>query len=67
MEKIIGHMTFVSLIRRELLSILSAVYQFAQLPPGRHRIHENVRKELQQWCALAPLAWVNLRKQYHSR
>ena len=62
LERLIGHMTFVSLCRRESLSVLGDCYTFIK----RNYTHstnlwKSVRKELWQWDGLAPLIRVNMK------
>ena len=62
LERLIGHMTFVSLCRRESLSVLGDCYTFIQ----RNYTHsanlwKSVRRELWQWDGIAPLIRVNMK------
>ena len=61
LEKIVGHANFLSLGRREALSIFGETYTFIQ----RHyhhssRIWRSVRKELSIFIGIAPLIWRDL-------
>ena len=60
LERLVGHMTFISLARRESLSVLGSIYKFI----GKHYSHERevglprqVRWELSAWDGLLPLIY----------
>ena len=60
MERLLGHMCFVSSIRRESLSVLDSCYKF--VVKTRHvkremQIWDSVANELRPWDGLAPLLW----------
>ena len=56
LERLVGHMTFASLGKREMLSILGETYTFIHKFQGQTvPIWKSVRKELQTWEALSPL------------
>ena len=62
LERLIGHMTFVSLCRREALAVLGEVYTFIR----RHYLEcvpiwKTVRKELMKFDGLCPLIFNNMR------
>ena len=62
LERLIGHMTFVSLWRREALAVLGEVYTFIR----RHYLEcvpiwKTVRKELMKFDGLCPLIFNNMR------
>ena len=62
LERLIGHMTFVSLCRRESLSVLGDCYTFIKRNFTRStNLWKSVRKELWQWDGLAPLIRVNMK------
>jgi hypothetical protein len=72
-EILVGHLTFSMLLRREALSVFSAVYRYIQ----RHRrppltnaqnafLQQQVRFELLQASALLPLLHINLRAPWDS-
>ena len=61
LERLVGHITFVSLGKREMLSIFGECYTFMQ----RHYqdmapVWKSVRRELETWCHLSPLIVQNL-------
>ncbi|OLQ10494.1 hypothetical protein AK812_SmicGene5815 [Symbiodinium microadriaticum] len=61
LERLVGHMTFVSLCRREALSALGDIYTFIR----RHYstvvpLWKSVRRELSCWDGVSPLIFVNL-------
>ena len=56
LERLVGHMTFASLGKREMLSILGETYTFIRKFHGQAvPIWKSVRKELQTWEFLSPL------------
>eukprot|EP00434_Breviolum_minutum_P035087 symbB.v1.2.031057.t1/scaffold3565.1/size54034/3 len=56
LERLVGHMTFASLGKREMLSILGETYTFIRKFHGQTvPIWKSVRKELQTWEFLSPL------------
>ena len=62
LEQLLGHMTFISLGRRETLSIFGEIYTFIR----RHYrqvvpLWKSVRRELEVWDGLSPLILQNLR------
>ena len=60
MERLLGHMCFVSLIRRESLSVLDSCYKFVVKTRHVKRempIWDSVANELRLWDGLAPLLW----------
>ena len=68
MEVIIGHLSFCFLLRREFLSILSAVYGFARKATGmRMTLWSAVRRELRWAVAVLPLAYRKLDARWHGR
>ena len=65
LEKIIGHVTFALLIRRELLSILSSVYAFIVKNYDKPTwLWASVKRELAMIVALLPLASADCRQQW---
>eukprot|EP00438_Fugacium_kawagutii_P025616 Skav209719 [mRNA] locus=scaffold528:209114:215555:- [translate_table: standard] len=61
LERLIGHITFVSLCKREALSVLGESYTFfrrhyTQVVP----LWKSVRKELMNWDGIAPLIFCRL-------
>ena len=61
LERLVGHMTFVSLCRREAISALGDIYTFIR----RHYstvvpLWKSVRRELSCWDGVSPLIFVNL-------
>ena len=64
-ERLLGHLSFISLIRRESLSIFSRIYRFVRGPPRVAVMPPGVRRELLLWDALAPLLFQNLRAAWH--
>ena len=62
LERLIGHMTFVSLCRRESLAALGHCYTFIRrFYSQRTTLWKSVRRELQQWDGLAPLVLVDMK------
>ena len=62
MQRLMGHLVFVSLVKRESLSVFSSVYSFIQ--KNLHRSVElwaSVRRELELWDYHSPLLWKDLR------
>ena len=58
---IIGHFTWAGLIRREVLSLLNASYQFAErVGPRQARLWRSVRRELWHARCILPLLSVDL-------
>ena len=58
MERLLGHLCFVSLVRREVLSIFMwsyALTQAAKQARGPVKLWSSVRQELALWDGLAPL------------
>eukprot|EP00929_Paragymnodinium_shiwhaense_P052284 TRINITY_DN261_c0_g1_i1.p1 TRINITY_DN261_c0_g1~~TRINITY_DN261_c0_g1_i1.p1 ORF type:complete len:1369 (+),score=112.09 TRINITY_DN261_c0_g1_i1:1521-5627(+) len=68
-EKILGHCTFVALVRRESLAVFRAIYAFVSRhrADGPVRLWSSVRRELEAFRGLLPLLWVNLRAPWSSR
>lgn len=67
LERVIGHMSFISMVRREGLSILGDCYTFIQ----RHyylpaKLWKSVRRELTIWYGIAPLLWKDLTAEWSS-
>lgn len=63
LERLIGHMTFISLCRREALSVLGECYTFIR----RHyqqvvHLWKSVRCELEKWDGIAPLVFADLKR-----
>ncbi|CAK0829401.1 unnamed protein product, partial [Prorocentrum cordatum] len=60
--RLIGHLTFVLLLRREMLILLSASYLFiSKCYARRVRLWPSMRRELSWMRALLPLVWADLR------
>ena len=56
LEKVVGHLTFAGLVRREFLSVFQASYVYMRKGYGeRAVIWDSVRRELRWACALLPL------------
>ena len=65
LERLIGHITFVSLGRRELLSIFGECYTFIRRNYKCNvPMWKSVRKELQTWDRLSPLIVQDLRSKW---
>ena len=61
LEKIVGHLTFASLLRRELLSCFQATYVYIKKCYHVHsRIWPQVVRELKWACSLLPLVCRNM-------
>lgn len=68
LERLVGHMTFISLCRREALSVLGESYTFIrrhyqQIVP----LWKSVRNELEKWDGIAPLIFSDLRRPWSER
>eukprot|EP00438_Fugacium_kawagutii_P032643 Skav206865 [mRNA] locus=scaffold898:55024:69937:- [translate_table: standard] len=62
LERVVGHMSFISMGRREGLCVLGDVYTFVRrFYNYPHRLWRGVRRELAIWYAISPLLWRNLR------
>ena len=62
LERLLGHITFIALLKRPFLSLLSACYAFAR----RHRavtkrLWPSVGRELWHVCSLLPMCTANIR------
>ncbi len=61
LEKIVGHAAFISLGRRESLSVFGETYTFIHRRYSYpHRLWKSVRRELQIYAAVCPLIWRDL-------
>ena len=68
LERLIGHWSFLLLIRRELLGVFAAVYTFIAKSYGRRqRLWPSVKRELRWASALLPLAYANWRLAWHPK
>lgn len=58
-EKLLGHCCFISLARREALSIFGHVYSFVHRNGDPHKVPlwPTVRKEFDVWAGILPLIW----------
>ena len=70
LEKVLGHLTFISLCRREALSVFGEVYNFIK----NHRFNRGevplpglVRKELKIWDSVLPLIFKDLRSPWSQK
>lgn len=62
LERLVGHMTFISLGRREVLSVFAEVYTFIRKHYAVETpLWKSVRRELQTWDGICPLIVQNLR------
>ncbi|CAK0850412.1 unnamed protein product [Prorocentrum cordatum] len=64
LERLLGHLCFIGLCRRESLSVFKYCYRFceaARRGPARgpRALWASARKELDVWDRIAPLIWVN--------
>eukprot|EP00438_Fugacium_kawagutii_P032235 Skav231695 [mRNA] locus=scaffold597:1206282:1209294:- [translate_table: standard] len=67
LERVVGHMSFISMGRREGLAILGDVYTFIRRFYNRpHKLWKGVRRELAIWYAISPLLWRDLRSTWSS-
>lgn len=65
LERVVGHMSFISMVRREGLSILGDVYSFIKkhyFTPAR--LWKSVLRELSIWYGISPLLWKELNSQW---
>ncbi|CAK0814691.1 unnamed protein product, partial [Prorocentrum cordatum] len=66
LESTVGHLTFISMLRRPLLSVLSATYQFIRSAGGEQvDLWPSVRAELSAARALLPFAFAQWRLPWH--
>ncbi|CAK0857499.1 unnamed protein product, partial [Prorocentrum cordatum] len=65
LERVLGHIIFVTLVRCEGLSIFEASFRFVQ-KCYHHQVPlwSQVRQELMAWDGVAPLLWRDLRAQW---
>ena len=62
LERLVGHITFISLGRREDLSVFAEVYTFIRKHYAVETpLWKSVRRELQTWDGICPLIVQNLR------
>ncbi|CAK0818121.1 unnamed protein product [Prorocentrum cordatum] len=62
LERLLGHLVFLSLVRREGLSLFWSCYAFVRKNyTQEERLWASVRRELSLWDGLAPLLWRDLR------
>ena len=67
LEKIVGHLSFISLGRREILSVLGSCFAFIRSNYNTTRIlWSQVRHELCMWDGLAPLVMRDLGACWHT-
>ena len=67
LEKIVGHAAFISLGRRESLSVFGETYTFIHRHYSySHRLWKSVRRELQIYAAICPLIWRDLSSPWSS-
>ncbi|CAK0808709.1 unnamed protein product [Prorocentrum cordatum] len=65
LERVLGHIMFVALVRREGLSIFEASFRFVQKCYDQQvPLWSQVRQELMAWDGVAPLLWRDLRAQW---
>jgi hypothetical protein len=62
-ERIVGHMSFIALLRRESLSCFNSVYDYirAKHHSPSHPIPEKVMQELVAFAGVVPLIWIDAR------
>ena len=61
LERLLGHIVFIGLCRRESLSVLASCYRFvATFRTGAGQLWGSARRELMLWDALSPLLWQDL-------
>ena len=61
LERLVGHMTFISLGRREVLSVFAEIYTFIRKHYAVETpLWKSVRRELQIWDGICPLIVQNL-------
>ncbi|CAK0903021.1 unnamed protein product, partial [Prorocentrum cordatum] len=64
LERLLGHLCFIGLCRRESLSVFKYCYRFCEAARrcparGPRALWASARKELDTWDRIAPLIWVN--------
>ncbi|CAK0839763.1 unnamed protein product, partial [Prorocentrum cordatum] len=65
LERVLGHIILVALVRREGLSIFEASFRFVQKCYHQQvPLWSQVRQELMAWDGVAPLPWRDLRAQW---
>ena len=63
-EKMVGHMSYISLVKRSGLSCFGAVYAFARkFGDSVGVLWLSVRRELRRWDGIAPLLWQDVRSE----
>ena len=66
MESVVGHCTWVSLLRREALGIFHQCYAFIRHDRSRLRtLWPSVRQELWRFCGLLPLLFTDIGADWH--
>ena len=64
LERVVGHMSFISLINRPSLSVFNAVYSFISRHYNQYvPIWTSVRRELEIWDGISPLLWYDMSAQ----
>ncbi|CAK0826987.1 unnamed protein product [Prorocentrum cordatum] len=62
LEKLLGHLVFISLIKREGMSLFWSCYAFVRKCYDKETgLWPAVRRELEYWDGIAPLLWRSLR------
>lgn len=68
LSRVVGHWTWIVLVRRPALSVFNNVYQFAAAAGRRVKpLWPSVRRELQIVCAIAPLLWASVNNNWFDR
>ena len=68
LERLVGHMTFISLCRREALSVLGEIYTFIRRHYQRVvQLWKSVRLELEKWDGIAPFIFSDLKRPWSNQ
>ena len=61
LERLIGHLTFMSLVRRESLAVFDTVFSFCRRHyEQEHELWSSARRELEFWDGISPLLYRDL-------
>lgn len=67
-ERLVGHITFVSLCRREALATLGECYSFIRQHYNKVvPLWKSVRRELVKWDGIAPLIFMDLMRPFNNK
>ena len=67
LQKLIGHLTYACILRREMLSLLSACYAFVEaFKTSAGKLWDSVDRELRWFASLLPLCFADSSRQWSS-